>query len=393
VGIDAYNYVPPLSGCVRDILSLEAVLARHANHTPNYDCKRLVSDEIRVTHQALEAAIKDLFAYDGEVVFAFAGHGVQTAQGAYLVTQEGHRDHPGILMNDLMAWANAAKAKEVVLLLDCCRSGAIGTAIDLSKEANISLSEGVTILAASRADEDALEADGHGMFTQLVVGALSGGAADVRGRISAAAVYAYVEEALGPWEQRPLYKSHASQLAALRYCDPEVTVTDLMRLTELFTTPDTLYLMDPTYEHTDPSHIGAHVQIFKLFKRYRDARLLKTTIDEDLYFAAMHRTPVALTPLGKYYWWLAKQHRLEADLVTPERTRKMPDAETVARLFHETYERLAPAYHYKTRRATAVSWDAVPDRNKQHMIATTAEVLAMLFPAQGPNEEQLTNAS
>lgn len=60
----------------------------------------------------------------------------------------------------------------------------------------------------------------------------------------------------------------------------------------------------------------------------------------------------------------------------------MPDAESVAKLFHDAYERLAPAFGYETRKETRVPWEQVPEDNKHLMIAATAEVLAMLFPPQ-----------
>jgi hypothetical protein len=34
-------------------------------------------------------------------------------------------------------------------------------------------------------------------------------------------------------------------------------------------------------------------------------------------------------------------------------------AEALARLFHETYERLAPEFGYETRKASAVPWEEV----------------------------------
>lgn len=49
--------------------------------------------------------------------------------------------------------------------------------------------------------------------------------------------------------------------------------------------------------------------------------------------------------------------------------------EELARLFHETYESLAPAFDYKTRRASAVPWAKVPPTNKSLMIATCTEIL------------------
>jgi len=52
-------------------------------------------------------------------------------------------------------------------------------------------------------------------------------------------------------------------------------------------------------------------------------------------------------------------------------------AERLARLFHETYERLAPDFGYETRPETAIPWEQIPDdnRNKRLMIAVAAEVL------------------
>ncbi len=47
----------------------------------------------------------------------------------------------------------------------------------------------------------------------------------------------------------------------------------------------------------------------------------------------------------------------------------------LAQLFHETYERLAPEYGYRTREASAKPWHEVPQQNRELMIATCAEVL------------------
>jgi hypothetical protein len=56
----------------------------------------------------------------------------------------------------------------------------------------------------------------------------------------------------------------------------------------------------------------------------------------------------------------------------------MLDAEALARLFHETYERLAPDYDYSTRPESATSWEEVPENNRRLMVATCAEVLEHL---------------
>lgn len=50
-------------------------------------------------------------------------------------------------------------------------------------------------------------------------------------------------------------------------------------------------------------------------------------------------------------------------------------AEVIAKLFHETYERLAPEHGYETRESSAVPWSEVPEPNRRLMIATCREVL------------------
>lgn len=67
------------------------------------------------------------------------------------------------------------------------------------------------------------------------------------------------------------------------------------------------------------------------------------------------------------------------------------DAESVARLFHETYERLAPDYGYRTREASAKPWADVPTQNKLLMVATVGYVLAELDAARAERTEPATS--
>lgn len=47
----------------------------------------------------------------------------------------------------------------------------------------------------------------------------------------------------------------------------------------------------------------------------------------------------------------------------------------IAKAFHDTYERLAPTFTYKTRPESAVPWADVPQVNKQLMIATVVALI------------------
>ena len=250
--------------------------------------------------------------FDDNVLFYFSGHGTPTLLGGYLVAQDGTADEPGVAMNDLLTLANGSRAREIVIILDCCHAGALGNAPtgrgDVENRAQ--LREGVTILAASRPTQPAAEVQGRGRFTQLLLGAMSGGAADVRGRISAAAVYAYVEQALGAWEQRPVYKSHADRLTPIRCAHPAVSDELLHELPKLFLQDDSRVPLDPSSEFTHPDANPDRVAIFDKFKTLRNARLLRTVQGDDLYFAALGSHEVELTPLGRFYWMLAEEKRI-----------------------------------------------------------------------------------
>lgn len=400
VGIDAYEQIEPqLAWCADDAVAMREVLAFHGNYDPNFACHMLLArhpaeDAVasRVTFNDLRTALEDLFAHEGMAVFYYSGHGIVADGRTYLATSDGNPGIPGLALSKLLEMANHATAHDVLLILDACYAGALGEAEAEAGDdtQRLYLRPGITLLAAARPRQHAIELDGHGMFTRLALDALKGGAADVRGRVSAAAIYSYVEQALGPWDQRPIYKSNATRLDTIRYCQPDVEDAELRRLPRLFPTPDYRYPLDPSYEVTVPQSSPRNIATFKLFKRYEGARLLRPTRDTALYFAALRGHTVELTPLGQFYWQLAQANLLgESRAFTYEGRSHMPDAEVVARLFHEAYERLAPAFGYVTREETRVPWEQVPDHSRRLMIATAAEVLAEIF---SPDESSAQSA-
>lgn len=392
VGINTYDHIQPLlTWCVDDALAMREVVSFHANYDPNFATRVLLGSSAaesatpRVTFTALREAVTELFAFEGMALFYYSGHGIVMDGCTYLATQDGSSSLPGLSLNDLLVMANEAQARDVLIILDACYSGGMAAAESHGDMPGRSVRPGVTVLAAARSNQRALEVDGHGVFTRLVLGALKGGAADVRGRVSAAAIYGYVEQALGPWDQRPIYWSHSTRLAPVRYCVPDILDHELRRMPELFPTPEYRYPLDPSYEVTHSEAVPGHVAIFKLFKRYQVARLLHPVLGADLYFAAMRSHEVKLTSLGQFYHQLACANLLgdSPSFVATERS-PMPDAEVVARLFHEAYERLAPVFGYVTRKDTRVEWEHVPDLNRRLMIASAAEVLAQIFGSPVP---------
>lgn len=312
VGIQDYDYAPPLFCCAEDARAMADVLGRHADGSLNYECLALTSDEQRITEAELRGKVRELFAdvAGGEVVFYFSGHGVVTDAGGHLVTQDGQANDQGYPMSELLQIANRSGVTSVLIILDCCHSGSIGGAGGDHYQNQVLLSEGVTILAASSPQQESREGLEHSLFTELVLDALNGGAADIRGNVSAASLYGYVEQSLGAWQQRPMYKSNARRLNPIRHCEPAVSDQLLRQLPGLFASPQTEIALDPAFEHTSPSAEAAKVAMFDQFKALRDARLLKTAGGEDLYYAAIGSGAVKLTPLGRFYWQLVKNRRI-----------------------------------------------------------------------------------
>jgi len=309
VGINDYPNAR-LYGCVDDANHIAAVLARHEDGSPNFTCKKLISEELQITRAELRAKLQDLFGHRADMaLFYFAGHGTVTKFGGYLMTQDSQENDEGVAMLDLLSLANQSDIPEVVIILDCCHSGALGLIPALQNE-QAYLREGVSILCASRASQLSVEKDGSGLFTTLICGALEGGAADVVGDVTVAGVYAFVDQALGVWDQRPLFKSNVSRLLPLRKCKPVFDLAILRKLPDYFELVDLEYALDPSYEPSSEKPDPTNTAIFANFQKYRAARLLVPIGEEHLYYAAMNRKSCQLTPLGQFYWQLAKEGRI-----------------------------------------------------------------------------------
>jgi Caspase domain len=307
VGIDEYDTCVSLNAAVSDATEMAEVLQRNGDRSLNFECRLLTSTgPERVTRANLRRNWRELFdSFGGDVLFYFSGHGTPTDVGGFLATQEWTEDDPGLPMQELVDMANNSSAETVLLILDCCFSGSAGNPAVLNSgglENKAILREGVTILTASRPTQLSYEIDGHGVFTNLILGALRGGAANVRGQISAASTYAYAEAALGAWDQRPLYKSHAGHLRPVRTVEPMVPDDLLREIPHFFPKADARFQLDMTYEETN--HGAArpeNVKVFKKFKQLQIAGLLRPVAGNDLYWVAEQSGSVVLTDLGQFY--------------------------------------------------------------------------------------------
>ena len=309
VGINDYPGAP-LKGCVNDATAIASMLEANGDGSPNFEVKRMTQPGVQITRSSLREAIERLFGGECDIaLFYFSGHGLIGSTGGYLVTPDYKKHDEGILMDQILSLANHSKAKNKVVIFDCCHSGAFGTP-KITDSAVAQLSEGLSVLTASRDSESALEVNGCGIFTSLVVDALRGGASDLRGHITPGSIYAYVDQALGAWDQRPIFKTNITRFVSLRTIPPPVPLAKLRLLCTYFQKPQHEYRLDPSYEFTDTRKNDTNVAIFKDLQKYESVGLVIPVGEEHMYFAAMNSKTCRLTALGYHYWRLINEKRI-----------------------------------------------------------------------------------
>lgn len=311
VGIDDYQEAP-LAGCVNDANAVAALVGKHADGSPNFAVKPLTNPSVRVTRRVLREALTDLFGNAGDcdsALFYFSGHGTENDLGGYLVTQDASKYDEGVALSEVLTLANESSARERIIILDSCHAGHLGT-IPASGSSTAQLQEGVSILTAARSSQSAMEIAGGGVFTELLCGALAGGASDVLGQTTVAAIYAYVEQVLGPWDQRPMFRANVAKLVSLRDNAETVPRETLRMLPGWFSTSQAILPLDPSFEPTEEPRHPTNEELFAKLQKCRASKLIEPIGAEHLYYAAMSSTGCQLTPLGVHYWRLAQAGQL-----------------------------------------------------------------------------------
>jgi hypothetical protein len=308
VGINDYDG-SPLKGCINDANNIHNLIQRNEDGTPNFDCKKLISSEVRVTRAILKENIEKLFKDEAEMAFLyFSGHGTSNNLGGFIVTQDAAKYDEGVSMSDILKYANNSKAKECIIMLDCCFSGHLGTLPEIDNKAVIK--EGVSILTASRSSQVSVESGGNGLFTSLVCDALRGGASDLLGSVTTASIYAHVEPIFSAWEQRPLFKTHISKSTILRRCKPKINPETLRELKTFFPRVDFKLPLDKTFEPEEKPKGHPNEKTFAKLQACRALNLVKPDGEDHMYWAAMNNKTCSLTPLGQFYWHLVNANKI-----------------------------------------------------------------------------------
>lgn len=301
VGIDNYPSCP-LSGCVNDATEMKSVLERNSDGSPNFSVKLMTSNDLTITRSNLKQEIDSLFEGDPDIALLFfAGHGTVSSYGGHIVTTDFKKYDEGVSMDDILNLANKSKAKNRIIILDCCYSGNMGSP-NLTDGKYAELADGVTVLTACRPTETSSEQNGQGVFTALLIDALQGGCSDLTGNISPGSVYAYVDRALGPWAQRPVFKTNVSRFVSLRSVTPPIETAILRNITKYFASAYDDYKLDPSFEDTEADANTENVKVFKELQKMESVGLVKPVGEEHMYYAALNSKSCKLTALGMQYW-------------------------------------------------------------------------------------------
>ena len=297
VGIDDYPE-NKLRCCVKDATALANTIDTNGDGSPNFDV--ILETNIQEKGRLL-GLIKKLFEGDTDTaLFYFSGHGYVDELGGYIVTPDYSEDDWGISMNDILKIANASKIRNKIIILDCCHSGAIGQIKSGSRSNGESIiAEGVSILTSSLASEVSMEVNGHGVFTNLLLEALKGGAANINGKITPSSIYAF---------------------NAIKSIEPQVPISIIRNLTKYFKTPQDEFDLDPSYEYTNTNNIEhkvvepyakeENVAVFKELQKMASVGLIVPVDEEHMYFAAMNSKSCKLTALGYHYWNLVNKKQI-----------------------------------------------------------------------------------
>lgn len=314
IGIDKYKRCE-LTSCEKDASDISLLLEKNFDGTKNFDVKIILNDQ--GTRANIRRNLRELFKYDADIaLFYFSGHGYDDENDGFIVTSDYAQDDYGISMPEIIKFVNKSSAKNKIVILDCCYAGFAGSSGIIGDESI--LANGTIIMSASRKNETAVGGyyGENSVFTGLFIEALDGAASDIFGYTSPSSIYAFIDRALGSWQQRPIFKSNVESFISLRKNKPKITLAEIKKITELFPDKNDTIILDPSYEPTnfkgskDRNHKPYFKQEngvkFKILQLLNRNGLVAPCEEENMYETAMNSKSCQLTKLGKYYYELVK---------------------------------------------------------------------------------------
>lgn len=213
-----------LESVPRDLEKMKEVLLYHSDGTENYDVTdELVEASDNWSVGSFLKSFDDLIDGAEQFIFYFSGHGEATPYGLQLVTpypQDRYASsfEAGIFFELILRRLNSQDApKEVLIILDCCYSGAGGDDVTSKERAfrnYTHLREGVTVIASSSRNEPSwAERESMSDFTAAVVECFD----EVEGDLFALDLYSRARQKMTA--QMPVLRTFGSGASPIRYLD------------------------------------------------------------------------------------------------------------------------------------------------------------------------------
>lgn len=286
-----------------DVATIVELLKKHGDGTPNFHVTLKSSAIETLTRSALEEAIFELFYESKSLALLYlAGHGASHAVP--------------LPLDQVLKSAARSKAPDKIILADPCGPGGNWTVDRIAGRVG-SLPEGVSVMAAGQPAYPDAGSQGSRVFSAVVALALKGGACNLRGEITPGGVFAFVDQALGAGDHRPVYKTNVARFTSIRTVKAPDFTPIVSKLTEYFPSPQSSHKLDPSYVSTNteremgvrrqqPEADPAHVAIMQDLHTLVILGLVVPVGEEHMYLAAMNSKSCRLTALGLHYWSLVK---------------------------------------------------------------------------------------
>ncbi|TPF95877.1 hypothetical protein EP30_10150 [Bifidobacterium sp. UTCIF-39] len=342
IGINEYDHRPSLCACEADARAmaeaLEVEFGGKSNWTP-VASSLLVG--ARATESELMTRVENLLqsgAYDhGDALLYFSGHADRFDDDLLLAAVDDDPSDPdsrrGLRFSRLVRFIRDAQGiGSVTIILDCCHAGAIK---------NIDIPVNVTVLAAARDNQQAIESNGRGRFTGILLAGLNGesvGSADLFGGVTAVSLYTDANAMLNYRRdrQQPMLKACLEKIIVLKHVRPSLDIQCLRRLGgddprpgrgRIFDRADAAFEAYPEMEAPNADRgeyrtgdereqdLTDSQRLMNDFKYWRNVHLIELYDEygepsDDLFFVCLHRGTILLTSRGRYYWNLVTQGRL-----------------------------------------------------------------------------------
>lgn len=114
-----------------------------------------------------------------------------------------------------------------------------------------------------------------------MVDALNGSAANLTGDVTPSSIYNHIDQSLGAWEQRQVFKTNVKNFVSLRKVTPPIDIENLKKIMEYFSIKGFEFRFDPTFESElkgrskgMPNPIKENTEKFSILQKYNRLKLL-----------------------------------------------------------------------------------------------------------------------